>query len=783
MLNKRTLTLSAILVGLFSVESMAQQALEDRVSEILFRADSGSVDSAWELTYEIGELSDSKEELAGAIRAAVADLGILGRLTAARSLANLSEDSSRGAAILEILEPLAAVEDADGEAAVRGAALGLLGNPRLFDGDQLERVRKILDENMVSEKASAAVQLEAARALLGLGTSTQQFRARKTLRAMLPSEDPSLRNQAALALAAESELGAEQDSWSVLYRISGLPTEEGREAAVLVERRRRVESYLLEVDRLSSSMKEEQNIPPFGLDLVQEIIRKIRANHPRATYMDNEELLENSAKALMRGLDRHSAFFTSDEFQRFYFDLDREYGGIGAYVNFDEEGIFSIVRPIYSGPAYRIGLRSGDRILKVDGWETKGHDIDEIIGNLKGKPETEVILQVQRPGTNEIEDVAVIREQIRVPSINLEMLPGQIGYMELVVFASSTGQEMSKAINELKAQGAKALILDLRNNTGGFLPAARDVVEQFVKGKKLVVYTQGRRPDDREDLFTRDGGASAPEMPLAVLINNFSASASEIAAGALQDHGRATIVGGRSFGKGSVQGLLSLNTRPHENYVDENQNGRRDEWEKYEDDNGNHKYDVGPHIKLTVARYHLPSGRSLHKEIDADGKILNEDWGVTPDSVIKMIGVTPKDAFESNELVRLLREKAFANYVDERIEEHRDLFLDLAEADGGSYERYPDFEDYYQSLKTSLSRDDLRRWIRYSLREKIPDIRGKIYPGRRALGDFQEDSQLQEAMRILLDKLGGDIRQLEELKGLLELSFDEPKTTAKAKKG
>ena len=774
----KTATIVPFLLGSLCLQLSAQQALEERVSEILVRADRAPLDGAWGFSFELRELPGSKTEIAGAIRAAADELGVVGRLTAARSLAGLSEDNSLGASILELLKPAFEATGSD----ARAAALGILGNPRLFDADQREEARSILVATMDSDSVSPGLRLESARSLLTIGSSAEQYRARLTLRGLLGGEDLTLRNQSALALVAGSELGTELESWAILERIADIPSDEGREAAVLVERRGRVESYLQEVDRLSEKMKEDQNIPPFGLDLLQEIVREIRAKHPRATYLNNEELVENSAKALMRSLDRHSAFFTSDEFQRFYFDLDREYGGIGAYVNFDEDGIFSIVRPIYSGPAYRVGLRSGDRILKVDGWDTKGHDIDEIIGNLKGKPETQVILQVQRPGTNEIEDVSVMREQIRVPSINLEMLPGQIGYMELVVFASSTGQEMSKAIQELRAQGATSLILDLRNNTGGFLPAARDVVEQFVKGKKLVVYTQGRRADDREDLHTRNGEASAPDMPLAVLINNFSASASEIAAGALQDYGRATVVGQRSFGKGSVQGLLGLSTRPPEVYEDENRNGQRDDWEKFEDKNGNHKYDVGPHIKLTVARYHLPSGRSLHKEIDADGKILNEDWGVTPDAEIEMIGVTPKDAFESNELVRLLRDKAFSTYVDERLDDYQDLFLELAEADAGSYERYPDFEDYYQSLETSLSREDLRRWIRYFLREKIPDIRGKIYPGRRALGDFQEDSQLQEAMRILLEKQGGDIRKLPELEGLLELTFDETETTAKAKK-
>src|SRR5690606_17990248 len=465
--------------------------------------------------------------------------------------------------------------------------------------------------------------------------------------------------------------------------------------------------------------------------ILRGVIEQVQALHPQGLDVSDQSLIERAAKGMLSALDRHTDYFTSDEYQRFFFDLNRDYGGIGAFVNFDQDDDFSIVRPIYSGPAYRAGLKTGDKILAIDGWETRDHTSDEIIARLKGKPNTTVVVKIGRPGWPEPKEFTITRQQIIVPSVNREMLPGNVGYVELVTFGQQTSAELVDAVKKLVAEGATTLVLDLRNNTGGLLHEARDIVELFVPGEKMVVYTKSRPGLPDEKPYKTRNRAVFPDLPLVVLTNEFSASASEIVAGALQDHGRAIVVGERTYGKGTVQTLLGLNSAPREEFIDENGNNRRDDWEKYEDRNGNGKYDVGPHVKMTVARYYLPSNRCPHKEIDPEtGKIINPDWGVTPDHVVKFRDFDAKEAWKNAELYELLQKDVFRKYVRDRIGEHKDLFLELADGDKGDYTRYPDFEEFYTSLDTRLPKDDIRRWIRFALRDEVADPRARAHPGR-----------------------------------------------------
>src|SRR5262249_17463568 len=158
---------------------------------------------------------------------------------------------------------------------------------------------------------------------------------------------------------------------------------------------------------------------------------------------------------------------TSDEYQRFIFDLNREYGGIGAFVNFDQDNDFTVIRPIYSGPAYRQGMRSGDKILEVDGWETAGHTSDEIIARLKGRPDTTVVLKVFRFGWQEPETISIVRKEIHVPAVNHTLLPGAIGYLELINFSTNVAAELETALQDVMHKGAVGIVLDVRDNTGG----------------------------------------------------------------------------------------------------------------------------------------------------------------------------------------------------------------------------------------------------------------------------------------------------------------------------
>ncbi|MBK8976860.1 MAG: PDZ domain-containing protein [Planctomycetes bacterium] len=767
------LVLSAVLsLAVFAARSPTQTELERQVAGLVARADAAGLDAAWATALDISELEASEDALVRAIAQAAERSGPVGRVTAAAAVRAVADGEAFGKEILAIVRPVLDAKDP----AVQVAALSILGDEQLFNQRLEPEIRELFRARVEDELADPLTRVEAAHGLFGIGTEVERLTSKRTLTDFLRSRDDRLRVQAALALA---DLGTDSTSpsWAVLREVATRPNADGRLARsyLALERERRMfQSRLLELTRDG----EPQAGPSDDrFAKLRELMLTALAQHVRGASFDEKDMIEAAAKGLMESLDQHSAYFTSDEFQRFFFDLNREYGGIGAYVNFDRDNVFSIVRPIYSGPAYGAGLRSGDKILEVDGWETAGHTSEEIIARLKGEPNTSVVLKIMRPGLQEAQDVSITRAEIQVPSVSYEMLPGGVGYAEILTYAQGTAAELRQAVREMQARGMKALVLDVRNNTGGYLLAARDVVELFVKPRELVVFTQGRDPRDRQEYRTRPGRQIATDLPLAVLVNEYTASAAEITAGALQDLGRAVIIGDRTFGKGSVQQLLPLRSEPPEEYRDENDNGIHDDWEPYEDRNGNGKYDVGPRMKLTVARYHLPSGRCIHKDIDKDGKILNPDWGVQPDIAIELREVSLKDAWKNAEIFDLFQKGAFRTYAENLVKSQPELALQLADSDGGSTARYPDFDAYYQGLDTKLSPDDVRRWVRYLLRDLVADLRGKAYPGGRAVGDYQEDQQLQRAILDLLKKAGGDARQVPEYAPVLKV--DESTTAAK----
>lgn len=746
----------------------AQGDLDRDVARTIARAEDGPFARVWEVGRDLSDLGGDGQEdqLARSIAATAQNGSMRARLAAAFALRDLADGAVFGKELLAVLTPVCSSDDNE----ARAAALEILGDDELFNRRLGPDVRKILRDNATGELLDPTVRLAAARSLWGVGSETERREAKQVMVDFLRSRDRSMKIEAALALA-EINTDSHGPGWNVLREISAEPTKEGRLARSFLQREREMREAARRIGQLTlSAMPGANDDAEFAV--LKELLLRARAQHIRGETFDNDYLIEHAAKGLAKSLDRHSTYFSSDEFERFFFDLNREYAGIGAFVNFDQDGDFSIVRPIYSGPAYRKGLRSGDKIIQVDGWETAGHTSEEIISRLKGKPNTDVVVQILRPGLTEPQDVHIAREEIQVPSVNSDLLPGNVGYLELVTFAQNTADECRKHILDLQQRGATAFVLDVRNNTGGYLLAARDVVELFVPGRKLVVYTQGRDTEERIDYYTHDQ-ATVPDVPLAVLINQFSASASEITAGALQDHGRAAIVGERSFGKGSVQSLLPMRTMPPEDFDDKNKNGVHDEWEPFDDRNGNNKYDVGAHLKLTVARYHLPSGRSLHKEINPDGKVLNPDWGIMPDSLLDLREVAPTDAWKNAEIFELYKKSAFQNYVEKHFETSKEAFLEIAAGDKGSTALYPEFDTFFESLDTHLSKDDVRRWLRYEIRDRVADLRSKAYPGGRAVGDYQEDAQLQEAVRLVMEKRGDDIRKVPEYEPVLKLTFAE----------
>lgn len=766
-------------VGLFlapmAADLRAQDALDERVTHLLQRADAGRMEAVWGIGQQITDLDGQTDALARAIAKAASDLGDQGRLAAARALIELNDGTALGKAILAVLTPVAESKATQ----PRSAAMSLLGTRGIFSERVLPDAREILDRGTTSELVAPEVRISAAKSLWNIGSDEQRSQSRRTLSEFLRSTDRGLQIAGALALA-EINADSSGECWQVLRSIRDEPTAEGQLARSYLQMnsdRRHFERLLQRGFERSPEADTE------GYGKLEEIVQRVQLSHVRGDKMDREFLLQAAAKGVMRALDRHSSFFTSDEYKKFFFDLNREYGGIGAFVNFDQEDVFSIVRPIYSGPAYRAGLRSGDKLLQVDGWETAGHTSEEIIARLKGKPNSKVVVKVFRPGMSEPEDVPIVREQIRVPSVNHEILPGNIGYIELITFASNTAAELGRVLSDLERKEVSGIVLDVRSNTGGYLMAARDVVELLIEGRHRVVYTKSREGIE-ETYDTRDR-AIAPDTPMVVLINEYSASASEIVAGALQDYERAVLVGKRSYGKGSVQSLIPMRTAAGEDFDDGNGNRVRDEWETYDDRNGNGKYDVGPRLKMTVARYYLPSGRSPNKEYDEDGKVVDPDWGVTPDHDLDIREYDPAEAWKVEPLRDLRKRGVFRQYVAEHLTGNEDLFLELAIGDLGAWDRYPEFEQFYASLETKLPRDDVRRWVRYVARESVADLRGRAFAGARAMGDPQEDAQLQQGVQVLLEAQGRNIRDLDQYRTVLKIAAgdEDAKTgdTAKAK--
>jgi len=747
-----------------------------QVATLIKEADRKPVAEAWSIVQKIQDLTDgslSEDTVIKGLIAAADQAGTVGRLVAARSLLDLDEDGAYGKKAVELVQDVLLGQ---GKLEERMAASQILGDANLRTSAKIA-ARKLLEKVVNDDTANQRLRLSAARSLFTAGNTRL---SRSVLLEFLKSQDRHLKIEGALALA---EIGDMINARQVLETIENDPTDEGRLAKSYLEYDRQAHFFDLAIKELNAKLLNREYVEEAKrgdhkdkLRLLRNLMKMVKRLHMEGDKIDDNELIENAAKGMMRSMDRFSSYLTSDEYARFAFDLNRDYGGIGAYVNV-KNGYFQITRPIYSGPAYRKGLLSNDRILEVDGWSTTDQPLDEIIRRLKGKPGTEVTIKVWRFGWPEPKDFTLQRAEIQLPSVNWQMLPGKIGYLELITFGLHTGHELRSAIDKLKANGARGLVMDLRNNTGGYLSQAFAVAESFLPKNSLVVYTKSRT--EPEEKFT-SRLTNYCKLPLVVLVNENSASASEIVAGALQDHKRARIVGQQSYGKGSVQHLRVIPGKTGEPFQDENHDGRREEWEKYDDLNKNNKFDPGPRARITIAYYYLPSGRCLHKIIDKHGKVKNPDYGVIPDRKVEGFTLKTKDLWKNAVINELWQSNKMQDYVDKLLKDKskRELLVHLAEGDRGSWKDYPGFEEFYKSLDTQLTKDDIRRWVRIVIREKVADLRGNAWPGGRLIGDYEEDRQLQAGIDEVLKNFNEKITDIPDYVPTLKL---EPEKKAKPK--
>lgn len=653
-------------------------------------------------------------------------------------------------ALIEHLLPIARGDDAG----LAAEAADLLSKPALrrIDRDERTQYASALLDVARDGARGPDLRIHAARAAFSLGGGTEKRAARGEMLAFLRSFDAELRARAALALA---EAGEELvgDLERELERVAALPGAQGElaEAYLRAERSKRLRDRKLEDLR---KQYDNRSLPP-ELMRITSVLDMVEAMHVDGQVVPREELVDASINGLLRYMDDHSTYFSPEQYGAFLQDLEAEYGGIGAFVGEDrEDGLFTITRPIYSGPAYRAGLQSDDKIVRVDDWPTIGQPTDAVIKRLKGQPGTDVKLYIWRRGMPPewIERptpdmlVQVTRAQIEIPAVHAQMLPGGVALVELSQFSRVASSELTAAISELRAVGMRALVLDLRSNSGGLLEEAVNVADLFLPPQQLIVATESRGQGE-EVHMTRKPAFVPADLPVAVLIGRFSASASEIVAGALQDHGRAVLVGDRSFGKGSVQNLIPLRGFSDDNFIDENRNGRFDPWERLTvDHNKNGEFDFAPRVKLTIARYLLPSGRSIHREFDRDRNVISEG-GVEPGVKVELPRL---DGWRLTERRRILEARSVRDFVDGWFQEDLERARQLAETDGKNTDLYPGFEDFYRGLGTTLDRDEVRLLVRAELRRRVQDLRGGEFP----LGDFQEDPQLQAAIRAVLTTLG-----------------------------
>jgi carboxyl-terminal processing protease len=421
--------------------------------------------------------------------------------------------------------------------------------------------------------------------------------------------------------------------------------------------------------------------------------------------LDRSKLVQSALRGMVGSLDPFSAYMDPEEGEQLRETLTGEYGGIGAYVNL-VDGVFTIVSPIYGGPADKAGLRSMDRILEVDGIKTTGEIMTKTISRLKGKPGTEVKAKVFRRGWTEPREFAITRDLINVDSVMWETLPGGLGYIRVVRFApEKTLAELRAALADFDKAGVRGLVLDLRDNPGGYLVSAVSLANEFLPGGKVIVSSRGRRV--RQTDHRSDGTGRHAELPLVVLVNSGSASASEILAGALRDHKRARLVGEKTYGKGSVQEQMPLRTEP------------------------------GASLKLTVAKYYLPGGDCVH------------ETGITPDVPEPADEqVTPGWKYEEvGKVVDQLDEWAAGAY-----RANPDVFRKLAEDDGGDAARYPGLAEKVEELQSRahVSAPDVRSYVRRTIRRLAADDRN-----RRFVSNIEDDRQLRRAALVLLDTLDG----------------------------
>ncbi len=484
-----------------------------------------------------------------------------------------------------------------------------------------------------------------------------------------------------------------------------------------------------------------------SLELFGKVYERVARSY--VDEVDPRDLIETAIEGMLAELDPHTALLTAEIYDELMVSTQGEFGGLGIQITVRDD-YPTVVSPIDDTPAFRLGIRGGDQIVEIEGESTQGWKQTDAVSKLRGTKGTAVSIGIRRPGQAQILPFTIVRDIIKIESVPHAFLIDEeagVGYIRISNFARTTARELQDRIVELESQGMRSLILDLRFNPGGLLQAAKETSEIFLEKDDLIVYTKGRLAQQNMSYYaTNRGGSKWTSRPLIVMINGSSASASEILAGAIQDHDVGLVLGQTSFGKGSVQTVFELNDTEA--------------------------------LKLTTAKYYTPSGRSIHRDRSHEGEILAENGDDLEEAVDEEIdnreifytdaqrevfgggGINPDLDIEpsllSNFAVALERDATFFHYTNEFATHNPQPEPDFAITDAMVDEFWTlaqgreDLPGFFEDMEVEFTRelfDENRDYVEEGIRREI---------SRRFWGSsasyrvsLERDGQVWEAVDLL----------------------------------
>lgn len=726
---RRLALLSIVFAVALTSWSARAQDPAGKVDQVYARIEQNKGATLWD---DVRELRDSGKDALDAVRQGLTRADANVRIAAGATLYTF-EARDEG---LEALLLVAKDSKQEGAKARAAEAVSIVAEgDALLSGD----ARFKFYARLMAAAGEADDELVKVHLYRGAYALTEKTEPKRALRDIF--EKPSraaVKDEAALALASCEGFDAVRPH---LRTMGAQPGENGRQARMWLKYDKAV--------RERGRIEERQPAEGGEYALLQEIINKLETYYYDRKLIDRKKLIEAGARGMLSSLDPYTAFYDRkmiDQLRKE--DLEGHYGGIGARVMMrrNQAGVLwlTITEPIFSGPAYRAGLRSNDIITWVDGEDTANREQDELVRKLRGKPGTVAKIKVFRRGWKEAKEFSIKREEVQLETTMSQMLPGDIGYVNYTTFGNLEAElalkksNIETQIKALQEQGMKALVLDIRFNSGGYLRSAEQIAGMFLEEGQVILTTKPRGREVQTYRARRTPDRLEVTVPTILLVNEFSASASEILAGALQHYKRATLVGERTFGKGSVQEVKEIEL---DELLIKDENG-----EPILDENKRPQY--GAAARITTAKWFLPSGKTVEKERigekegeagDAEfGKEKKDTGGVEPDIKVTF---PDRDLWKDAEFEKLRAAGKIEDYVTKEFPANKDLFASLAVIDYGDYSKYPGYDAMHASLGTRATKEEVRELVREFVRKKVQDERQKAF-----YMDLQMDIQLQRAI-------------------------------------